>query len=226
MSEANGNSLDSLVGLSGFRCGDCRDVLPVECDAVVTDPPYKGYDDYAWEYHDLAAMLPCLTGVHGFWCWSGGPFPLAWTARHVWSKANRNIGKNAEQYEEVYELHGGTTGLVFRHAVIDSDMNATLNGDIFLNHPCQKPIRLIQRLVDKTKGTVCDPFMGSGTTGIACIRTGRRFIGIEKDAKYFEIARARLENELRQGLLPLTHNASVRGGTPHPASTGSAGGEG
>ena len=54
---------------------------------------------------------------------------------------------------------------------------------------------------------MCDPFMGSGSTGIACIRTGRKFIGIEKDARYFEIARQRLENELRQGLLPLTHNA-------------------
>jgi len=187
---------------------DCRDVLPIECDVVVTDPPYKGYDDYAWEYSDLAA-LGDLTAKHGFWCWSGGLFPLEWTARHVWSKANRNIGKNAEQYEEVYELRGGTTGLVFRHAVIDSEMNATLNGDTFLNHPCQKPIRLIQRLVNKTKGTVCDPFMGSGTTGIACIRTGRKFIGIEKDARYFEIARERLEKELRQGRLPLefdTHN--------------------
>jgi site-specific DNA-methyltransferase (adenine-specific) len=54
--------------------------------------------------------------------------------------------------------------------------------------------------------TVLDPYMGSGTTGIACIRTGRKFIGIEKSAEYFEIARQRLENELRQGLLPLTHN--------------------
>jgi site-specific DNA-methyltransferase (adenine-specific) len=48
--------------------------------------------------------------------------------------------------------------------------------------------------------------MGGGSTGIACIRTGRKFVGIEKDARYFEIARQRLENELRQGLLPLAYN--------------------
>jgi DNA modification methylase len=48
----------------------------------------------------------------------------------------------------------------------------------------------------KTGATVLDPYMGSGTTGIACIRTGRKFIGIEIDARYFEIARQRLEREL------------------------------
>lgn len=56
---------------------------------------------------------------------------------------------------------------------------------------------------------VLDPYMGSGTTGIACIRTGRRFVGIEIDAGHFATARQRLENELRQGLLPLTHNKGV-----------------
>jgi DNA modification methylase len=67
--------------------------------------------------------------------------------------------------------------------------------------------------------TVLDPFMGSGSTGVACIRTGRKFIGVEKDARYFELARQRLENELRQGLLPMTYNnASGDGmrGVPPP----------
>jgi DNA modification methylase len=71
----------------------------------------------------------------------------------------------------------------------------------------QKPPELLAQLVRKgDPQTVCDPFMGSGSTGIACIRTGRKFVGIEKDARYFEIARQRLENELRQGMLPLTYN--------------------
>jgi len=82
------------------------------------------------------------------------------------------------------------------------------------NHPTEKPVDLLTYLIEKITDpgdVVCDPFMGSGTTGIACIRAGRKFIGIEKDARYFEIARARLENELRQGLLPLTHNVAVSG---------------
>jgi len=76
-------------------------------------------------------------------------------------------------------------------------------------HETPKPVELMQRIVETTTNpgdTVLDCFAGSGTTGIACIRTGRKFVGIEKDARYFEIARQRLERELAQGLLPLTHN--------------------
>jgi site-specific DNA-methyltransferase (adenine-specific) len=79
------------------------------------------------------------------------------------------------------------------------------------NHPTVKPVDLMRYLVTlvcREGGTVLDPFMGSGTTGIACIRTGRKFIGIEKDARYFEIAKQRLERESRQGLLPFTYPTS------------------
>jgi N6-adenosine-specific RNA methylase IME4 len=82
------------------------------------------------------------------------------------------------------------------------------NGDNSL-HPCQKPVDLLAWLVNglTVEGeTVCDPFMGSGSVGVACIRTGRRFVGIERDPAHFATARQRLENELRQGLLPLTPN--------------------
>lgn len=67
-------------------------------------------------------------------------------------------------------------------------------------HSTQKPVGLMEGLVKIAApgGLVLDPFMGSGTTGVACIRTGRRFIGIEKDRKYFEIARTRIERELAQ----------------------------
>jgi site-specific DNA-methyltransferase (adenine-specific) len=74
------------------------------------------------------------------------------------------------------------------------------------NHPTVKPVALMEylvRLVGRADGTVLDPFMGSGTTGIACIREGMKFIGIERDERYFEIARKRLEAELAQGRLPL-----------------------
>jgi DNA modification methylase len=52
--------------------------------------------------------------------------------------------------------------------------------------------------------TILDPFMGSGTTGIACIRTGRRFVGIEKDPTHYATAVERIKNELAQGDLFLT----------------------
>ena len=62
-------------------------------------------------------------------------------------------------------------------------------------HPTQKPLGLFERLVlasSNVGGIVFDPFMGSGTTGVACVNTGRRFIGIERDPDYFQIARDRI----------------------------------
>jgi len=86
-------------------------------------------------------------------------------------------------------------------------------------HVAEKPVDLMAWILGVTpKGaTVLDPFMGSGTTGAACIRTGRGFVGIEKDPHYFEIARKRLERELSQiqgtfdfggGAVAPTHNPS------------------
>jgi len=60
-------------------------------------------------------------------------------------------------------------------------------------------------LMDQAKvpigATVLDPYMGSGTTGIACLRTGRNFVGIETDPEYFAAAVSRLEREINQGAL-------------------------
>jgi len=73
-------------------------------------------------------------------------------------------------------------------------------------HPCPRPVDQVCHIVGqwvKPTSITLDPFMGSGTTGIACIRTGRRFIGIEKDEHYFRIAKERIQRELQQQLLPL-----------------------
>lgn len=69
------------------------------------------------------------------------------------------------------------------------------------HHPTQKPVELmswcITHLPKETK-TILDPFMGSGTTGVACLQMGRKFIGIEKDPDYFEIACQRIQQEHNQ----------------------------
>ena len=67
-------------------------------------------------------------------------------------------------------------------------------------HLAEKPIDVVQWVcsVVVCKGLVLDPFMGSGTTGVACVRTGRKFIGIEKEPKYFEIAKRRISDELNR----------------------------
>ena len=68
-------------------------------------------------------------------------------------------------------------------------------------HPTQKPIALMEWCIGHlpaTAQTILDPFMGSGTTGVACARLGRRFIGIEIEPKYFDIACRRIEQAQRQ----------------------------
>ena len=69
-------------------------------------------------------------------------------------------------------------------------------------HPSQKPVELMMWLLESARiglgKTVLDPYMGTGTTGVACLRTGRKFIGVEIDPEYFAFARARIEKELEQ----------------------------
>jgi site-specific DNA-methyltransferase (adenine-specific) len=88
-----------------------------------------------------------------------------------------------------------------------SERNAGLESN---GHPTVKPIELMRYLVRLTKtptgGVVLDPFMGSGTTGIACELEGREFIGIEREAEYVEIAEKRIAEAQLQSRLPLEVN--------------------
>ena len=65
-------------------------------------------------------------------------------------------------------------------------------------HPTEKPVYLMEQVVKWTAGVVVDPFMGSGTTGVACMNLGRKFIGIELEKKYFDIACERIDQAQRQ----------------------------
>lgn len=70
-----------------------------------------------------------------------------------------------------------------------------------MQHPTQKPVRLLERLmalVTQENALVLDPFMGGASTGVACINTGRKFIGIELDDEYFDIAKNRIESALKE----------------------------
>jgi site-specific DNA-methyltransferase (adenine-specific) len=67
-------------------------------------------------------------------------------------------------------------------------------------HPTQKPLKLMRWCIEQTRDaqTILDPFMGSGTTGVAAVQMGRKFIGIERDPGYFDIACRRIEQTQRQ----------------------------
>jgi len=87
------------------------------------------------------------------------------------------------------------TTRIFRHqwcgAFKDSERN------VVNVHPTQKPVAVMAWCLGFISGVVCDPYMGSGTTGVACIRTGRRFIGIEIDPTYWQIAVDRCKKEIK-----------------------------
>lgn len=76
-------------------------------------------------------------------------------------------------------------------------------------HPTEKPLALIKYIVEAVGGTVLDPFMGSGTTGVACVQTGRNFIGIEIDPTYFAIAEKRIAEAQIQPRLELTAHSDI-----------------
>lgn len=213
--------------------GDCRDVLPVQCDAVVTDPPYgidygraggfsasHGWHNYReqveWDVERIDADLLRLVLQQGreHIIWGGNyytdilPPTMRWL---VWDKVQR--GFSLADCELAW-TDQAKASRVFSYARGNESGFAPKRNDGFQNkHPTQKPVALMTWCLNflPQGATVLDPFMGVASTGCACIATGRKFIGIEKDARYFEIARQRLENELRQGLLPLTHNRSRSG---------------
>lgn len=97
---------------------------------------------------------------------------------------------------------GGKRG-VYTHCVNNSERHG--------EHPTEKPRRLMAEIIgDFTNDgeTILDPFMGSGTTGVAAVQMGRDFIGIEREERYFEIACRRIEEAQRQGDLFLDGEAA------------------
>ncbi len=185
--------------------GDCREILPevwFGVDLVLTDPPYPDYFVDEYRYHE--GVLDGIASIHcrQLVCWSGrAEFPLSYTAVHIW---NKNPSNHGAQYERVFERNGGKHQKVFTYYMVNSTVAAQMTGDVFNEHPSQKPIRLMSALVAHGGGSLLlDPFMGSGTTLVAARSMGRRAIGIEIEERYCEIAAKRLS----QGVLQLEQPA-------------------
>ena len=190
--------------LNKIICGDCLEVMKKlpdkSVDLVLTDPPYPDY--YTEEYKYFSGIL---TPLERFDCkqiifWTAKEeFPLDYTAVHIWDK-KCGVGS---MYERIYERNGQKNYKVYRHYLINSTVAANFTGDTNYDHPSQKPIRLIKQLImehSKEGDTILDPFIGSGTTAVACKQLKRNFIGIEISPEYCKIAEERLKN-LQQTLL-------------------------
>ena len=209
-----------VIGNATLYLGDCRDVLPLlpRFAAVVTDPPY-GLGDVLqrgptttsrWSKHFGAGAptwdrVTVADGVEAaiaqadkavVW---GGQFYLLQPARCLltWNKIIRNWSSS--------EAEHAWTNLDKPNRVFDySHGQLAAEGKHY--HPTQKPVPLMAWCLDQAgrPATVLDPFMGSGSTGVACVQLGLAFTGIERERGYFDSACERISRAQAQGsLLPL-----------------------
>ncbi len=199
-----------------LHLGDCLDVMrgmdAGSVDAVVTDPPYNvslsyaSYEDDRPDYAEWCGEwfaelrrickgpIAISVGQANLSEWARIAPPDWWLA--WWKPAAMGrcvVGFNNWEPIALYGKPAKAGSDVIR-AIIKPD-------DSIKGHPCPKPldwaIRQVVMLTD-AGATVLDPFMGSGTTGVACIKTGRRFIGIEIDPTYFSVAKRRIEDAAAQ----------------------------
>jgi DNA modification methylase len=139
--------------------------------------------------------------------WTGWKYLRGLTFYRRWGNANKLYGWMStsdfillfrKPSESKFQFYSND----WRHDVYIKDGPERENG----KHPAQKPLDLLHHLTNHLvpiDGTVIDPFMGSGTTGVACVQTGRNFIGIEIEERYFEIAEKRIKEAQLQMRMPI-----------------------
>lgn len=180
--------------------GDCleymRGMEAGSVDAVITDPPYPNraghFDDGIEAAMEFMKIFKC-----GRWFvfWDEmeiPPVPVPLVARHVWHRNNTNRPDN---YEAIYEFNRDgvkRASRVFSFPVIYPGLTGCFEAT---GHPTQKNQEMMRKMIVDcgVRQTIFDPFMGSGTTGVAAVQLGRNFIGAEIDSRYFEIAKKRIE---------------------------------
>jgi DNA modification methylase len=216
------------IGRATLYLGDCRDILPTlaSVDAVVTDPPYglreaksgnasrsmlaqsKDYGDSEWDNEPISPELLAMVRSAGRWqiIFGGNyydcPPAKCWL---VWDKVNgsndfadcelawTNLPKAVRRIR--YMWHG-----MIRE-------KGAQRGD----HPTQKPLEVMKWCIGhlpEPNDLILDPFMGSGTTGVAAIQMGKRFVGIEREPKYFEAACRRIREANGDDVGPLFGEAA------------------
>jgi site-specific DNA-methyltransferase (adenine-specific) len=188
------------IGDATLYHGDCLEILPTlpKVDAVITDPPYGILDhggkwgkkaDLQWDRAPANNMQQLLDAADAQIIWGGNYFSLppsrGWL---VWRKPDRV--PSAADVELAWTSRDMNARLL-THSI------AATNAER-VGHPTQKPLAVMRWSLSFTSGDVLDPFMGSGTTGVACAQLGRKFIGIELERRYFDIACERIDNAYRQ----------------------------
>lgn len=204
---------EEIIGNARLILGDCREVLPTlaRVDAVVTDPPYgigaarnrcsvrfgwtdfgvEGWDDKRPDDDLLRRVSSAAPSVI---IWGGNYFSdllAAGTKWLIWDKGQTDFSL-ADAKLAWCSWPGAIRRINYARALALRDGK---------EHQTQKAVAVmewcIQQLPDGCN-IMLDPFMGSGTTGVACAKLGRKFIGIEIEPKYFDIACRRIEQAQRQ----------------------------
>jgi len=217
---------EEVIGDCRLILGDCREVLPTlgTVDAVVTDPPYgigeaagkakrrtsglsssrvraglyvRDYGDSDWDDEPIPDDLLHAVLAAGRWniVFGGNYYSLPATKCWlIWDKLNGD--------SDFADCELAWTNLPKAVRRIKYLWNGCMraNGEKRGDHPTQKPIGVMKWCIEQIPAakTILDPFMGSGTTGVACAKMGRRFIGIEIDPGYFDIACRRIETAYAQ----------------------------
>jgi hypothetical protein len=193
--------------------GDCREIMPTlpKADAVVTDPAYGvnaardrnsekwGWRDYAepgWDKErtppDLVAMA-AAAGAHAV-VWGGNYFTdaLAPSSKWlIWDKGQSDFSL-ADVEMAWCSFSGAARRLMYPRALALQDGK---------EHPTQKPVAVMKWCIERIPEParlILDPFMGSGTTGVAAVQLGRLFMGIERVPAFFDVACRRVAEATRQ----------------------------
>lgn len=200
------------IGSAVLYRADCMNVLPTlgRVDAVITDPPYGIQAD----------KKKAHSSIRDNSSWSDGGWDLQRPSRELFQMILASADKCAiwggNYFADMLPPSGGW--LIWRKPEAETgfslaDAELCWTSETFAarlktlprrdgnEHPTQKPVAAMKWTIEilKAKGSVLDPFMGSGTTGVAAIQMGRSFIGIERDERYFEIACRRIEQAQSQG---------------------------
>jgi DNA modification methylase len=206
-----------------LHLGDCREILPTlpKADAIVTDPPYGigrangasggGTDasgrykrrprqyDGAWDSErptaETFALALAAAPVHIIW--GGNYFSdlLPHSGRWLyWDKRN-----SMPTYSDGEMAWTSLPGAAVKQFARCNNGQAS-NRDGERVHPTQKPVDVMRWCLGflPEADTILDPFMGSGSTGVAAVRLGRKFVGIEIEPKYFDIACRRIADATKQ----------------------------
>ena len=194
--------------------GDCLEIMPElePVDLVLTDPPYGiNYKHGGGNYRNAPTVISAVIGDDKPFDPSFLPRPMiVWGANHyhhrlpeggrwfIWDKREGIIPPRDQADCEIAWCSQGGVDRLFNHYW--DGFNRKSERKIPRQHPTQKPVALMAWCINQASNpkSILDPFIGSGTTTIACERLKRRWIGIEISEEYCEISARRIERETSQ----------------------------